>query len=325
VIRRNSKINDLKPKISIIGCGNVGMRYAYALIILGVTRKIILVDINREKLEGEVMDLNHTAPFISPAEISAGDYADIENSDLVVITAGKKQTINQTRLDLIKDNVEIYREIIPKITKYAKSSIYLIVSNPVDILTYAAYKFSKRNASEVIGSGTMLDTARFRYLLSKYCKVDSRNVHGYIIGEHGDSEVPIWSSTLIGGVLFDDYCEICKNKSICNKSIKLDKIYNEVRESAYKIIEKKGETSYGIGLSLVRISQAILNDENSILPVSCYLNDYYGINDVYISVPAIINKTGVREIIKLKFNDEEIQKLKSSAQTLKNVLNSITF
>ena len=311
---------DLKPKVSIIGCGNVGMRYAYALLLKGVVRQIILVDVDRKRLEGEVMDLSHGAPYISPVEIIAGDYPDIRNSDLVVITAGKKQKPNQTRLDLAKDNVEIYRKIIPEIVKYASSAILLIVSNPVDVLSYAAYKFSSKPAKEVIGSGTVLDTARFRFLLSKHCKVDPRNVHAYILGEHGDSEFPVWSRAMIGGVLFKDYCLICKETSTCQHDKELNKIFMEVRDSGYKIVERKQETSYGIGLALVRITQAIINDEKAILPVSSLVEDYLGTNDVYSSLPAVIDKEGVREVLKIELTPQEEQAFKNSANAIRRAI-----
>lgn len=318
-------LNELKPKVSIIGCGNVGMRYAYALIISGLARKIVIVDINTERLEGEVMDLSHCTPFISPVEIIAGDYSAIKDSELVIITAGKKQKAGQTRLEVAKDNVDLFKIIIPKITKYAHSAIFLIVSNPVDILSYATYKFSNKNPREIIGSGTVLDSARFKYLLGKHCKIDSRNIHAYILGEHGDSEVPIWSRAMLGGFLLSDYCNTCEKRSSCNREEDLDNIFKEVRDSAYKIIMRKGETSYGIGLSLVRITQAILKNENSILPVSCYINDYIGIDDTYLSMPAVINKNGVREILMLELDLEEQKNLRYSAQTLKNVLTKVGF
>ena len=311
---------DLKPKISIIGCGNVGMRYAYALIMKGGVRQLVLVDLDRKKLEGEVMDLSHGAPYISPVEIIAGDYSLIENSDLVVITAGRKQKPNQTRLDLAKDNVELYRKIIPEIVKYASSAILLIVSNPVDVLSYAAYKFSSKPKEKVIGSGTVLDTARFRFLLSKHCNVDPRNIHAYILGEHGDSEFPVWSRAMIGGVLFKDYCYICKRAATCQRDEELSKIFAEVRDSAYEIVERKQETSYGIGLALVRITQAIMNDENAILPVSSLVEDYLGINDIYLSLPAVINKEGVREVLKIELNPQEKQAFKNSAEAIRRVI-----
>jgi len=311
---------DLKPKVSIIGCGNVGMRYAYALMLKGGVRQIVLVDLDKKRLEGEVMDLSHGAPYISPVEIIAGEYPDIKNSDLVVITAGKKHKPGQTRLDLAKDNVELYRKIVPEVVKYTSSAILLIVSNPVDVLSYAAYKFSSKPKEKVIGSGTVLDTARFRFLLSKHCNVDPRNIHAYILGEHGDSEFPVWSRAMIGGVLFKDYCYICKKSATCQHDKELHKIFTEVKDSAYEIIERKQETSYGIGLALVRITQAIMNDENAILPVSSLVEDYLGINDVYLSLPSVINKEGVREVLKIELNPQEQEELKNSAEVIKKVI-----
>jgi len=316
-------MNTLKPKVSIIGCGNVGMRYAYALMISGIARQIVLVDIDKKRLEGEVMDLSHGAPYISPVEVVAGDYPDIKDSDLVVITAGKKQKPNQSRIELAQDNVELFRQIIPKITRYAKEAIFLIVTNPVDVLSYAAYKFSKKPAKEVIGSGTVLDTARFRFLLAKHCKIDPRNIHAYILGEHGDTEFAVWSRVMIGGVLFKDYCYICKDKHICLKKEELNKIFIEVRDSAYKIIERKGETSYGIGLALVRITEAILNDENAILPVSSLIEGYLGIKGVYLSLPAVINRKGIREVLKIELSPEEKQAFINSAYSLKAIIKKL--
>ncbi len=311
---------DFKPKVSIIGCGNVGMRYAYALMLKGGVRQIVLVDVDRKRIEGEVMDLSHGAPYISPVEIIAGDYPDIQDSDLVVITAGKKNRLGETRLDLAKDNVELYRKIIPEIVKHAPSAILLIVSNPVDVLSYAAYKLSGKPANKVIGSGTVLDTARFRFLLGNHCQVDSRNIHAYILGEHGDSEFPVWSTAMIGGILFKDYCPICKKSSTCQCDKELDNIFIEVRDSAYKIVERKQETSYGIGLALVRITEAIINDEKSILPVSSLVEGYIGVNDVYLSLPAVIDRNGVREILNIELDSKEKQAFKNSADVIKRVI-----
>jgi L-lactate dehydrogenase len=313
-------MSNLRPKVSIIGCGNVGMRYAYALTIEGSARQIVLVDIDRERLEGEVMDLSHGAPYISPVEIIAGDYSDTRDSDLVVIAAGKKQKVGQSRVELVKDNVGLFKEIVPQLIKYCPSAIFLIVSNPVDVLSYAAHKFSSKPAKEVIGSGTVLDTARFKFLIARYCQIDPRNIHAYILGEHGDSEFPVWSRAMVGGVLFSDYCYICKKNSICNKEEELNKIFTEVRDSAYKIIERKGETSYGIGLALVRITQAILNDENAVLPVSSLVKSYLGIKDVYLSLPAVVNRQGVREVLKIELNREEKKEFQSSAEMIKKVI-----
>jgi L-lactate dehydrogenase len=316
-------MDSLKPKVSIIGCGNVGMRYAYALIMKGLARSIVITDMDKKRLEGEIMDLSHGAPYISPVEISAGDYPDIKDSDLVVITAGKKQKPGQTRLELAKDNVGIYRQIIPQIIKYAPSAILLVASNPVDILSYAAYKFSSKPAHEVIGSGTVLDTARFRFLLAQHCKIDPHNIHAYILGEHGDSEFAVWSNAMIGGVLFKNYCLVCGNGQMCRPEKELEEIFVEVRDSGYKIIEKKGETSYGIGLSLVRITQAILHDENAILPVSNLINGYLGLQDVCLSLPAVVNRNGVRETLKLELSSQEQEQLKHAAEAVKSVIRQV--
>ena len=314
------KKESLHPKISIIGGGNVGIRYAYALIIRGIAREIVIIDIDRNRLEGEVMDLSHTAPYTNPVDIKTGNYEDIVDSDIVVVTAGKNQKPGETRLDLVNKNVGLFKEIIPKIQDYAPNAIYLVVSNPVDILSYATYKISGKPKNEVLGSGTTLDTARFRFLLAKYCNVNTRNVHAYILGEHGDSEFAVWSSAMVGGTHIKNYCDMCKVVNFNNSDKKFQKIFEEVRDSAYEIIERKGETSYGIGLALARISQAIINDENTILPVSTLIEDFYGINDVYLSLPSIINKNGVQDTLNIELNDEEIINFKNSANKIKNII-----
>ena len=316
------KVVRLRPKISIIGCGNVGVRFAYVLTIKGLARQIVMVDLDKKRVEGEVMDLRHGAPYISPVEIDAGDYPDIKDSDIVVITAGRNQRPDETRIDLIKDNIQLYKKIIPEITNSAPSAKFLVVSNPVDILSYAAFKLSGKPENEVFGSGTVLDTARFRYILAKRCDINPRNVHGYILGEHGDSEFAVWSSAMIGGMLIKDYCLICNNKELCENE-ELTKIFEEVRNSAYKIIERKGETSYGIGLALARIVQAVLHDENTILPVSSLVNNYLGINDVYLGLPAVINKLGVSRVLKIALNSQEEELFKKSASKLRNVIEQV--
>lgn len=317
------KMVSLKPKISIIGCGNVGTRFAYVLTIKGLARHIVMVDIDKKRLEGEVMDLTHGAPYISPVKIDAGDYPDIKDSDIVVITAGRNQRPNETRIDLIKENIHLYEKIIPEITDFAPSAKFLVVSNPVDILSYAAFKLSGKPENEVFGSGTVLDTARFRYILAKRCDINPRNVHGYILGEHGDSEFAVWSSAMIGGMLIKDYCLICNNRELCDNEAELSNIFEEVRNSAYKIIERKGETSYGIGLALARIIQAILRDENTILPVSSLVRNYLGINNVYLGLPAVINKLGVSRVLKIALNLQEEDLFKKSALKLKNVIEQV--
>ncbi len=315
----------LKPKVSIIGCGNVGMRYAYALMIKGTAREITLVDYDIKKAEGEAMDLSHGAPYTNPVNVVAGTYKDIIGSDLVVITAGKKQRPGQTRIDLLKDNIDLFKSIIPEIIKYAPDAILVIASNPVDILTYAAYKISGKKSSKVIGSGTLLDSARFRYEIAKHCNIDSRSIHAYILGEHGDSEFPVWSKATLGGVNIDSYCMLCNNKSDCDHKAKLDEIFTNVKNSAYKIIEKKGETSYGIGLALVRITQAILQNENAVLPVSVLIQDFCGVDDVYLSLPSVLNSEGVRQVQKIEFNEIEKKSFVESAAVLKQLLKEVGF
>ncbi|OGX14857.1 MAG: L-lactate dehydrogenase [Omnitrophica WOR_2 bacterium RBG_13_41_10] len=297
------------------------MRYAYALTISGLARSIVILDLDQQHAEGEVMDLDSGMPYVSPVEISVGDYPDLEDSDLVVITAGKKQKPGQTRIELIKDNVEIFKGMIPQIMKFAKEAIWLVVSNPVDVLSYAAYKMSGKPWQQVMGSGTVLDSYRLRFLLSQHCQVDARNVHAYILGEHGDSEFPVWSKASIGGTLLKEYCSLCNKCS--NYREPLNQIFDNAKDFAYKIIEKKGETSYGIGLALVRITEAILKDQNSILPVSSYVENYYDVNDVFLSLPCVLNRRGIREVLKIQLASEEIVNLRNSAQKLKKVIQDV--
>lgn len=317
-------MNDLKPKVSIIGAGNVGVRFAYALMIKGIAREVVIVDLNRKRGEGEAMDLSHGGPYIlSPVEVIAGDYHDVINSDLVVITAGAKQSSRQSRLELVNTNLEIFKLIIPQLMRYTPDAIFLVVTNPVDVMSYITYRLSNKSWQTVIGSGTVLDTARFRYLIGKHCDIDSRSVHAYILGEHGDSEFPVWSSAMIGGVFLKDYCPTCKNFKNCKHQEELNRIFLEVRDSAYRIIERKGETSYGIGLALVRISFAILNNENSVLPVSHLIDGYLGVKDIYLSTPVIINRSGIREVLKLKLSEEERVAFKNSANVIATILKNL--
>lgn len=314
------------PKVSIIGCGNVGMRYAYSMIIKGIARELVLVDYNIKKAEGEAMDLSHGAPYVSPVKIYAGGYQDTANSDLAVITAGRGQKPGESRIDLVKGNAEILKTIIPQVVKYSPQAVILVASNPVDILSYIAYKISGKPSGEVIGSGTVLDSARFRYLIGRHCNVDSRSIHAFILGEHGDTEFPVWSKAMIGGVFFKDYCRVCdKENCSADEESKLKEIFEDVRDSAYEIIEKKGETSYGIGLALAKISSAVLKDENTILPVSSLLENYHGISDIYLSVPAVVHKSGIRQTLSVDFNAEELKFLQSSAQKVKEVIKASGF
>lgn len=314
-----------KPKVSIIGAGNVGSTFAFALMIRGIAREIVIVDKDNKKALGECMDLNHGLSFAHPAAICSTDYEGCADSDIVVITAGAKQKPGQSRIDLVQTNVDIFKEIIPNVLRYAKDAILLVVTNPVDILTYVTLKISGLPNNRVIGSGTVLDSSRFRYLISEHCNVDPRNIHAYIIGEHGDTELPVWSSANIGGMKIEKYCLRCKNSKHCDRDEELKKIFNEVKNAAYAIIEAKGATYYAIALALVRIAEAMLRDENSVLPVSTLIDDYYGIDDVCLSLPCIVNKNGVEQFLRLELSEKELDRFKHSAETLKKVIKSINF
>ncbi|MBU0549418.1 MAG: L-lactate dehydrogenase, partial [Candidatus Omnitrophica bacterium] len=270
---------------------------------------------------GECMDLNHGTSLVAPVAISAAGYEGCQGADIVVITAGSKQRPGETRLDLVQRNVEVFKEIIPRIIKHASESILLVVSNPMDILTYITLKISGFSSGRVIGSGTVLDSSRFRYLISEHCRVDPRNVHAYIIGEHGDTELPVWSHANIGGMVLAEYCPVCNNK--CDYKNELSKIFEEVKNAAYEIIKAKGATYYAIALALVKIIASILRDENSVLPVSTLVSDYYGINDLCLSVPSIINRSGLSRILRLELSLIEQKQLKFSAETMKSILKDI--
>jgi len=314
-------MGETTAKVSIIGCGNVGMRYAYAMIIKNMVRELVLIDIDMDRVMGEVMDLNHSIPFTGPASIIAGGYSDMEGSDLVVITAGKNQGPGQNRLDLIKENIDIFQKIMPQINENSPDSVLLIVTNPVDIMAYAANKLSLRPHNLVIGSGTTLDSARLKSRMAEHCGIDARDIHTYILGEHGDSEFALWSSSTIGGVPFKDYCPVCDRRKECDFDINIKgEIFNQVKESAYEIIEKKKETSYGIGLSLARISEAILDNQNSIMPVSVLIEDIFDVNDVYLSLPCILNSDGVRQVIVPLMDEKEKKSFKDSAAVLRKNL-----
>ncbi|KAB7670691.1 L-lactate dehydrogenase [Bacillus sp. B1-b2] len=313
---KNQNIN----RVVLIGTGAVGCSYAYSLINQGVTEELVLIDVNKERAAGEAMDLNHGIPFApSPTKVWAGEYSDCGDADLIVITAGLPQKPGETRLDLLAKNTAIFKSIVQEITASGFNGIYLIATNPVDILSYVVWKESGLPKEKVIGSGTTLDSARFRYMLGEYFNVDTRNVHAAIIGEHGDTELPVWSTSTIGLETIETM--LSKNEKYSQKD--LDDIFVNVRDAAYHIIQRKGATYYGIGMSLVRITKAILGNENSILPVSAYLDGQYGHNDVYIGVPAIINRQGIREVIELKLNEKETQQFNHSVTVLKETMSSI--
>lgn len=307
-------------RVVVIGTGFVGSSYSFALLNQGITDEMVLIDLNKKKAEGDAMDLNHGLPFGSPMKIWAGDYSDCKEADIVVITAGANQGPGETRLDLIEKNAKIFKGIVGDVMKSGFDGIFLIATNPVDILSYATWKYSGLPMERVIGSGTILDTARFRFLLGQYFHVDSRNVHAYIMGEHGDTELPVWSHANIGGRPIMNYFEEHK---VGHSSDDLEKIFVNVRDAAYHIIERKGATHYAIALGLLRLTRAILRNENSILTVSTLLRGEYGLNDIYIGVPAIVNSHGIREVLKLNLNDEEMEKLHHSAEVLQNAMRPI--
>ena len=309
-----------KRKVVIVGAGAVGTTFAYALQISGGADEIVLMDIDRKRAEGEVLDLNHGLMFTPPVEIRVGDYDDCKGAVVVVITAGAKQKPGQTRLELVETNIKICNEIVRRIIEKTRDAIILIVSNPVDVLTYAALKASMLPKQRVIGSGTVLDSARFRYLLSRNCNVDPRNVHAYVFGEHGDSEVLAWSMTHIAGMQMNDTCRVCRKT--CPSSIRDDMAVN-VRDSAYHIIDAKGATNYAVGLALLRIVNAILRDENSILTVSTLLEGEFGIEDVCLGAPAIVNSKGADYVFNAPLDDNELKALRSSAKSLKEVLRKL--
>jgi len=306
-------------KIAIVGSGQVGATFAFALMISGLATRIVLIDLSPERAEGHVMDLNHGLSFVQPSTIYAGDYSDCKDAHIVVITAGASQRPGETRLDLVRRNTDLFKDVIPQIVPH-EPKILVIVSNPVDVLTYVTLRISEYPMSRVIGSGTVLDTARFRYLLGSHCGVDPRNVHAYIVGEHGDSEVAVWSQVNIGGVAFRRYCRVCQRE--CSEGER-EKVFNKVKNAAYEVIKKKGATYFAIGLALVRIVESILRDENSVLTVSTLVNDYYDINDVCLSVPVIVNRNGIFRTLSIGLDESEVEKLQASANILKEVINTI--
>ncbi|SFA50264.1 L-lactate dehydrogenase [Parageobacillus thermantarcticus] len=304
-------------RVAVIGTGFVGSSYAFALMNQGIADELVLIDVNKEKAKGDVMDLNHGKVFApKPMNIWHGDYQDCQDADLVVICAGANQKPGETRLDLVDKNINIFKTIVDSVMKSGFDGVFLVATNPVDILTYATWKFSGLPKERVIGSGTILDTARFRFLLSEYFQVAPTNVHAYIIGEHGDTELPVWSHAEIGSIPVEQI--LAQNNNY--KKEDLENIFINVRDAAYQIIEKKGATYYGIAMGLVRITRAILHNENAILTVSAYLDGQYNEKNVYIGVPAVINRNGIREVMELKLNETEQQQFHHSVTVLKDIL-----
>ncbi|WP_404458598.1 L-lactate dehydrogenase [Sutcliffiella horikoshii] len=307
-------------RVALIGTGFVGSSYAFALLNQGVTEELVLIDLNKEKSEGDAMDLNHGIAFApTPTKIWYGDYKDCQDADIVVICAGANQKPGETRLDLVEKNTKIFKSIVDEVMGNGFDGIFLVATNPVDILTYATWKFSGLPKERVIGSGTILDTARFRYVLGDYFQVDARNVHAYIIGEHGDTELPVWSKADIGGKPILEL--MAKQEKY--KEEDLNDLFVSVRDAAYHIIERKGATYYGIAMGLVRLTKAILQNENSILTVSAYLDEEYDSKDIYIGVPAIVNRNGIRDILELDLSDKETEQFQHSVKVLSEIKDKV--
>jgi len=306
-------------RIAIVGTGAVGATLAYSLMIRGQADEIVLIDVNRAKAEGEAMDLRHGLPFVRPVDVHVGDYPDCAGADIVVVTAGAASRPGETRLDLASRNVAIFREIIPAIVQHNTDGILLVVTNPVDVLTHLTLKLSGRPAHRVLGSGTVLDSGRFRYLLAQHCGVDPRNVHAYIIGEHGDSEVPVWSLANIAGERLADYCAVCQRD--CD-GVPKEEIFRQVRDAAYAVIERKGATYYAVSLAVTSVIESILRNQRSILPVSSLMQGQYGLHDVCLSLPTVVGREGVIQVLELPLDEVELNGLQRSAEMLWDVARS---
>ena len=304
-------------KVAIIGCGFVGSSIAFSLMQRGLFTEMVLLDVDEAKAEGEAMDLSHGLPYIASMDIRAGTYDDIGDCALVVITAGVNQKQGETRLDLIGKNVAILKNIIPQITSRGFEGILLIVSNPVDVLTYAAYRISGYPKRRVIGSGTVLDTARLKYLLGERLRVDSRSVHAFIIGEHGDSELAVWSGANVSGVDLPAFFQLQGQKGA---QTALQEIYEGVRDSAYEIIARKGATYYGIAMAVARIADSIVKDERAVLPVSVLLEGQYDLQGLCLSIPSIIGRNGLEQVLEIPLDQGERRALECSAQQLRKVI-----
>lgn len=305
-------------KVAVVGCGFVGSATAFALMQSGLFSEMVLIDVDKDRAEGEALDIAHGMPLAKPVQIYAGNYDDASDAAIIIVTAGANQKPGETRLDLVKKNAEIFKSIMPEFAKRECKGIMLIVANPVDVLTYAAVKYSALPVNRVIGSGTVLDTARLKYLLGEHLEVDSRSIHAFIIGEHGDSEFAAWSSANVSGVPLHDFCEMRGHFTHEESRLAIE---DGVRNSAYEIIKRKHATYYGIAMAVKRICEAIIRDEKSVLPVSSIVNGLYGINDVALSMPAIIGKDGVEDLVPIRLSADEHKKLLQSAEVIKKVIN----
>ena len=307
-------------KVAIVGCGFVGSSIAFSLMQKGIYSELVLIDANYAKAEGEALDLSHGLPYTAAMDIYAGNYKDAADCSLIIITAGANQKPGETRLDLIGKNVAILKSIIPQITATEFEGILMIVSNPVDVLTYAAWKISGYLAHRVIGSGTVLDTARLKFIIGRHLDVDSRSVHAVIIGEHGDSELAVWSGANVSGIDLNHFCEI---RGHFDHEESMQRIYEDVRDSAYQIIERKGATYYGIAMAVARIAECIVKDEQAVLPVSVILGGEYGLSGLALSIPSVVGKNGVEKVLEIPLNVKERDALCNSAVQLNRVIDTL--
>ncbi len=308
----NCEINN--RKVAIVGCGFVGSASAFALMQSGLFSEMVLIDADQRKAEGEAMDISHGEAYARPMNIYAGNYDDIKDAAIIIITAGANQKPGETRLDLVQKNVNIFKSIVPEIAKRKYKGILLVVANPVDILTYTAFKLSGLPEERVIGSGTVLDTARFRENLGNHLGVDSRSVHAFIIGEHGDSEIAVWSTANVAGVPINKFCEV---RGHFAHQEAMERIAHEVKMSAYEIIERKKATYYGIAMAVKRICECIVRDEKSVLPVSNMMHGAFDITDITMSMPAIVGRNGIELQMPITLDDKETKALQDSASLLK--------
>jgi L-lactate dehydrogenase len=314
-------VNSRQPvKVAIIGTGRVGASCAYALQLRGLASEIVLIDANRQRAEGEAMDINHGSQFTKPVRVWAGDYKDCREADIIVLAAGTSQKPGDTRLDLLKNNATILQRTLAPALKYMEDTILVVAANPVDILTYLAWRMTSLPSNQIIGSGTILDTARFRFLLGQHFKIETHSIHAYIIGEHGDSQVPVWSLANIAGMRLDEYARL--NGKPLDASLR-EKIAENTRRAAYEIIHRKGATYYAIAVGLVRIIEAIVRDENSVLTVSGITNGMHGLNDTALSLPSVINRQGIAKTLDLPLSNDEETCLKKSAQVIRDAILSL--
>jgi len=318
----NLKSNTIRRKVVVVGAGAVGATYAYALSQSGLADEIVIIDRNEDLAHGQVLDLVHGQPFFPTVAIRGGSKADYADAQLIVITAGSAQKPGETRLHLLRKNAVIVSSIAEDVAVSGSQGVMLIVSNPVDVMTYVAHKRSGWEKSRVIGSGTVLDSARFRYLLADHCGVDVHNVHAYILGEHGDSEFAAWSMTNVAGMMIDDYCPVCHKCS--DWKVERKDIEQQVRESANHIINAKGSTHFAVGLALVKITASVLRKENSVMTVSVMMDGEFGLSDVCLSVPSIVNDRGAVKVITSKLPPQELEALRRSAGILKEAIDSLS-